>query len=232
MLSYNFLYINSSSIRTIQHREMRRKRTSKAHKSFIKKLFRRQDPKAFVGIYKITCSITEEFYIGSSTDISKRWKWHLYELKNKVHGNYRLQGLYNTHGEKGLTFEIIWKSNIKPMDRVKLYEIEQGHIDRLKPTINIELIVSIDGKRAAAKARPAKIKALKGNDQPLPQHKPKKKQPKNKKYNHLKRKDNSPTGLAKRIAKAIAILNAPPRPGGVNPHKRKHTYNAGNRKMW
>lgn len=55
-------------------------RKSKLHKSFLKKLYSKKDPNAVVGIYKIDCTKTKKFYVGSSVDINKRWEVYKFEL--------------------------------------------------------------------------------------------------------------------------------------------------------
>ena len=44
-----------------------------------------------VGIYKITNIKNGKIYVGSSKDIEKRWKEHLYKLKYGVHHSVKLQ---------------------------------------------------------------------------------------------------------------------------------------------
>jgi group I intron endonuclease len=118
-----------------------------------------------IGIYKITSLEDCSFYIGSSINISSRWKRHISQLKNKNHSNYYLQQKYQKYGLENLNFEII-----EFCDKIKIKEREQWYLDNLKPILNINKIASggdmisnhplkdflkqkqIDGTRKAAKS--------------------------------------------------------------------------------
>jgi predicted GIY-YIG superfamily endonuclease len=56
------------------------------------------------GVYQIKSKVTGEFYIGSSRNVSSRWKTHLRELRRRNHFNHRLQTLFNVCGEYNLVF--------------------------------------------------------------------------------------------------------------------------------
>lgn len=73
---------------------------------------------------------SDQFYIGSSINIFKRWKRHISQLKNKTHANIKLQKIYNEKGLDNLKFEII-----EICDNLK--EREQFYLDSLRPEINI-----------------------------------------------------------------------------------------------
>lgn len=59
------------------------------------------------GIYIITNTKNKKHYIGKSTDITKRWKRHLSELKSNKHHNVMLQNDFNKFGENYFNFNII-----------------------------------------------------------------------------------------------------------------------------
>lgn len=59
------------------------------------------------GIYKVTCLPTGKVYIGSTTDIRKRWLWHRSDLRAGKHHNRHLQNAWNKHGEAAFMFEIL-----------------------------------------------------------------------------------------------------------------------------
>lgn len=59
------------------------------------------------GIYLIHNIINNKFYIGSSINISSRWKTHRYDLKANTHHNTHLQGAYNIHGKNSFSFSIL-----------------------------------------------------------------------------------------------------------------------------
>lgn len=59
------------------------------------------------GIYKITNTITNNFYIGSSININTRWIQHKSLLSLGIHNNKYLQASYNKHGIEVFKFEIL-----------------------------------------------------------------------------------------------------------------------------
>lgn len=98
------------------------------------------------GIYKITCSTNNKFYIGSSVDLAFRWIIHVDELKRKKHHNYRLQNDFDMYGLEKFKFEIILQTedNISIKD---LRLIEEGYISTLKPQYNIKKTTGCDISR-------------------------------------------------------------------------------------
>lgn len=80
------------------------------------------------GIYKITCTTTGKFYIGSSSEIKRRWVVHKYRLKHGIHINPYLQSVYNKYGLDSFLFEIIEEVE----DKNNLLKIEQEWLDRTK----------------------------------------------------------------------------------------------------
>lgn len=77
------------------------------------------------GIYKITNSINNKFYIGSSKNIERRFYIHKSKLKNNDHANIILQRSYNKYGDV-FKYEII-EENIKTED---LLIVEQKYLDK------------------------------------------------------------------------------------------------------
>lgn len=59
------------------------------------------------GIYKISSTIDERFYIGSSINLEGRRYDHFYDLKKGEHENEVLQRFYSKHGENSLKFEVL-----------------------------------------------------------------------------------------------------------------------------
>lgn len=76
------------------------------------------------GIYIITNTINNKFYIGSSKNIYLRKNKHLYLLRNNIHHNVHLQNSYNLYGEEKFIFDVIEYCNIN-----KTFEIEQKYLD-------------------------------------------------------------------------------------------------------
>lgn len=81
-----------------------------------------QSPAGVAGVYRITCTATGKFYIGSAVDIQKRWNGHRctlnkgYEKRDKdpleiptkdCHNNLHLQRAYNKYGPGAFTWEIV-----------------------------------------------------------------------------------------------------------------------------
>ena len=77
------------------------------------------------GIYKIVNINNEKVYIGSSKDIEKRFKEHIYQLKNNIHHSSKLQRSFNkTKDKSAFKLEII-----EEVDEDKLKEREEYYID-------------------------------------------------------------------------------------------------------
>lgn len=80
------------------------------------------------GVYKITNTVNNKFYIGSSKDIENRWKQHIDALVKKEHGNTHLQNAWNKYGSQNFKFEII-----EECDPSVQFEREQFYLNELKP---------------------------------------------------------------------------------------------------
>lgn len=80
------------------------------------------------GVYKIENTETGKVYVGSSTNLTARLKYHLWKLRKGKHNNHYLQKSYNKHGEPAFEFSIIEYIEYKD----KLVEQEQFWIDFYK----------------------------------------------------------------------------------------------------
>lgn len=80
------------------------------------------------GIYRITCTVTGKFYIGSTKSLRRRYQAHFGNLQRKVHNNNKLQQAFNKYGLNAFVFEVL--ELILP---VFLLEREQYWLDRLQP---------------------------------------------------------------------------------------------------
>lgn len=87
------------------------------------------------GIYKIESKINGRIYIGSSSNIIRRWKLHKNELKRGVHHSIILQNHVNKYGIDDLIFTIV-----KECDDVDLIKNEQKYIDKYNPYFNVRKI--------------------------------------------------------------------------------------------
>lgn len=77
-------------------------------------------------IYKITCVVTDDFYIGSAVK-PKRRRWeHWDALKKNRHHCVALQGAWNEYGEDAFEFEIVEEV----ADESKLLGVEDTYLAR------------------------------------------------------------------------------------------------------
>ena len=82
-------------------------------------------------VYKITNTVTGDFYIGSSKDVKKRWRSHEWPSVWKKNPNKQLYQDMQKYGVDKFEFEIIAE-----VEEEKLKEKEQQFIEILKPTYN------------------------------------------------------------------------------------------------
>lgn len=85
------------------------------------------------GIYCITHVETGNLYVGSAVKFRRRFNEHRLDLRNKKHGNPRLQNIFNKYGLESLLFSILEVVE----DQTKLREREQFWLDTLQPKLNI-----------------------------------------------------------------------------------------------
>lgn len=115
-----------------------------------------------IGVYQIRCLPNARIYIGSSADISARWRNHRHLLNNRKHGNAKLQASWNKYGVSAFVFEVL-----EECSPGELVTVEQRLIDEQQPWFNIALDVSTPPMPLGSKAPPgfgAKISvALMGN---------------------------------------------------------------------
>ena len=83
------------------------------------------------GIYKITNTITGDFYIGSSKNVKRRWREHKFPSRWREHPNSQLYLDMNKYGLDKFDFQIL--AEVEP-DYLKV--IEQQFIETLKPAYN------------------------------------------------------------------------------------------------
>ena len=83
------------------------------------------------GIYKITNTITGDFYIGSSKDIKRRWAAHKWKSRWKNYPNNPMYQDMQKYGVDKFEFQVLVEVEI-----ASLKEIEQQFIETLKPTYN------------------------------------------------------------------------------------------------
>ena len=83
------------------------------------------------GVYKITNTVTGDFYIGSSKDVKRRWAVHKCSSVWKQYPNKQLYKDMLKYGVDKFEFEILEEVEIE-----SLKETEQKFIETLKPTYN------------------------------------------------------------------------------------------------
>ena len=87
--------------------------------------------KEISGIYKITNTITGDFYIGSSNNVKRRWVEHKCQSSWKNQPNNPMYQDMQKYGVDKFAFEILAEVEVD-----KLKETEQQFIETLKPTYN------------------------------------------------------------------------------------------------
>ena len=95
-----------------------------------------------IGVYKITNTVTGDFYIGSSKDVKERWASHkIPSTWKKCPNNQMYQDMQN-YGVDKFDFQILEEVEIE-----KLKETEQKFIETLKPTYNSNRANGLDIER-------------------------------------------------------------------------------------
>ena len=89
------------------------------------------------GVYRIVHIPTGREYIGSSTDIGRRKRGHLYRLRNGIHAARHMQACFNKYGEGEFVFEILQRVPV-----AELVATEQYFIDTRKPAFNSRPLAS------------------------------------------------------------------------------------------
>lgn len=97
------------------------------------------------GIYKITNTINNKFYIGSAVNLKEREYEHFRRLSKNNHCNVLLQNSFNKYKKESLKFEVL-----EFCDKKDLILKEQYYIDALNPVFNI---CKIAGNKLGVKHR-------------------------------------------------------------------------------
>ena len=82
-------------------------------------------------VYKITNSITGDFYIGSSKDVKHRWESHKCPSSWKKCPNNQMYIDFQKYGLNNFVFEIV-----EEVEEASLKKTEQQFIETLNPTYN------------------------------------------------------------------------------------------------
>ena len=95
-----------------------------------------------IGVYKITNTVTNDFYIGSSKNIKSRWTAHKCQSTWKKCPNNLMYMDMQRYGVEKFVFEILEETESE-----HLKETEQQFIERLKPTYNDRNAKGLDIER-------------------------------------------------------------------------------------
>lgn len=82
-------------------------------------------------VYKITNTVTGDFYIGSSNDVKRRWTDHKKPSMRKKYPNNQMYLDMQKYGIDKFEFEIFEEA-----EPYKLKEVEQQFIEKMHPTYN------------------------------------------------------------------------------------------------
>jgi group I intron endonuclease len=67
------------------------------------------------GIYIIRNTVNNKVYVGSATDIRKRWRDHKWHLNHNKHHNSHLQASWNKYGINAFEFSVIFECKINDL---------------------------------------------------------------------------------------------------------------------
>lgn len=76
-----------------------------------------------IGIYRITNLKNSKNYIGQSTNIERRFKYHIYNLKRGSHIITELQNDWNKYGEDAFEFAVIQECARKDLGKLEQRKI-------------------------------------------------------------------------------------------------------------
>lgn len=85
-----------------------------------------------IGVYRITNIITDDFYLGSSNDIERRWSQHQHDLSRGIHYNQHLQRAWDKYSKTAFSFDLIQECTDD-----NLRQVEQDFLDSLHPPYNL-----------------------------------------------------------------------------------------------
>jgi len=81
------------------------------------------------GIYKITNTVNQKIYVGSSVNIAKRFNAHKNSLIKNIHHSKTMQRSWNKYGKDSFIFNVIEFVEIKENLLIR----EQHYLDTLNP---------------------------------------------------------------------------------------------------
>lgn len=96
--------------------------------------------KKVTGIYKITNTINNKSYVGSSVDVYQRGCMYKHLIKRKKLHNKHLQSSVEKYGYDNFTFELLDKCE-KDTSVFDLHQLEQFYINKINPEYNKRIVV-------------------------------------------------------------------------------------------
>lgn len=81
------------------------------------------------GIYKITNTVNQKIYVGSSINLKKRFNTHINSLIKNTHHSKTMQRAYNKYGKDSFIFEVVELVELKENLLIR----EQYYMDELNP---------------------------------------------------------------------------------------------------
>lgn len=116
------------------------------------------------GIYQVLNLVSGKRYIGSSTDIKRRWRRHFFDLRHGCHHNLHLQCAFDKYGEQALDCSVL--ELVK--DVSQLIAREQHYLDTLRPEYNVSQIAESPlGCRRSSEMRARMSEAVSGDRNPM-----------------------------------------------------------------
>jgi len=95
-----------------------------------------------IGIYKIINTVNDKYYVGSSTNIERRWREHIKLLNHNRHHNEHLQHAWNKYGHDSFRFVIIQNTS---NSLVKITEQKYLNIAKSDPDKSYNLNYDANG---------------------------------------------------------------------------------------
>jgi len=111
------------------------------------------------GIYKITNTVTSDYYIGSSVNVYARTDRHKRDLRADRHANRFLQRSWNVYGEDAFSFDVIIYC-----DKENKLFYEQVLLDSLSPVFNLakDALAPMQGRKHSEETKKAMSKTRLG----------------------------------------------------------------------
>lgn len=119
-----------------------------------------------IGTYQIINTVNQKSYVGSSNDITRRWRHHKLLLNTGKHHTLHLQGAWNKYGSDAFQFHIIKIADSAEQalqdEQLLLNALWDNSNDCYNSAKNV--VAGMGGKHHTEDAKRKIVAALKGND--------------------------------------------------------------------